>query len=60
MCVNRLVMVVCLASVALLTSGCYIEQRADGSWWACDDVPTAFGTVQACQPIELPRLVPGR
>jgi hypothetical protein len=42
-----------LVATALVSSGCYVEQRKDGSWWACGTVQTAHGPVSGCQPIDV-------
>ena len=43
---------------ALAGAGCYLEQRSDGKWWACDTVQTPSGPITACQPLEM--MVTGR
>jgi hypothetical protein len=45
---------VLLLTSAVLSGGCYVEQRGDGKWWACDTVQTPQGPVTGCQPIEMP------
>lgn len=49
-------LVALLASTAMFNTGCYVEQRADGQWWACTTVQTAGGPVEGCQPIQIPGL----
>ena len=52
--VRVFVVFVLLTGSALLSSGCYVEQRADGKWWACDTVQTPQGPIAACQPVDVP------
>jgi hypothetical protein len=41
---------------AIASSACYVEQRQDGTWWACDTVQTASGPVTGCQQMVMPTI----
>jgi hypothetical protein len=51
--IRRWALVVLIAAAAVSSAGCYVEQRADGTWWACDTAQTQGGPIEACQPIEI-------
>jgi hypothetical protein len=55
--VRRRNVMVLLLLAALATTGCYVEQREDGRWYACDTVQTPQGPIAGCQQIEMPLVV---